>query len=304
MLYLISEILFSLMFVGAAGFAIGWWLRAGRAHGASAGAGVGDDREGQLDRAKADVAKLEAKLRELAPQSMVLDARVAELTAARGELEAALVEAQSQLGAMERELFARDASLAVLRERGEKLRAEAQAADGLTAELAAEREARGISAAELEALQAEHADCDFAFSALRDQIVALRRRVSEVESGVAPKARLAVAKKNGTTGTASGVASIGAARPTAAEAVRPTTLLDAPTRLPDDLKWITGLGFRLERKLNDLGVYYFQQIANLTPDEAAWIDAQLDGFRGNIHRDRWIEQAADLIERHQHLKDY
>jgi predicted flap endonuclease-1-like 5' DNA nuclease len=55
-----------------------------------------------------------------------------------------------------------------------------------------------------------------------------------------------------------------------------------------------GVGPKLAERLNALGVTSFAQIAALTPEQAAALDAQLGTFQGRIHRDRWIEQAGFL----------
>lgn len=62
----------------------------------------------------------------------------------------------------------------------------------------------------------------------------------------------------------------------------------------DDLTRMKGVGPKLAQRLNGLGVTRFEQIASLTPDEAAALDAQLGDFQGRMARDRWIEQARYL----------
>jgi NADH-quinone oxidoreductase subunit E len=62
---------------------------------------------------------------------------------------------------------------------------------------------------------------------------------------------------------------------------------------PDDLKAISGIGPKLEKVLNDLGVWTYVQIATWEKREVAWLDDYL-GFRGRIDRDAWIEQARAL----------
>ena len=52
----------------------------------------------------------------------------------------------------------------------------------------------------------------------------------------------------------------------------------------------------LEALLHRLGVYHFGQIADWTPAEVAWIDENLEGFRGRATRDGWVEQARQLAE--------
>ncbi len=46
--------------------------------------------------------------------------------------------------------------------------------------------------------------------------------------------------------------------------------------------------------LNDMGFYHFDQIAAWTADEVAWVNANLQGFKGRVTRDNWVEQAKIL----------
>ena len=62
---------------------------------------------------------------------------------------------------------------------------------------------------------------------------------------------------------------------------------------PDDLKAISGIGPKLEKVLNDLGVWTYAQVAGWGKEEVAWVDDYLS-FSGRIGRDKWIEQAAAL----------
>ena len=64
----------------------------------------------------------------------------------------------------------------------------------------------------------------------------------------------------------------------------------------DDLKKIKGVGPKLEQMLNGMGFYHFDQIAQWGPEEVAWVDQNLEGFKGRVSRDNWVEQAARLAE--------
>lgn len=73
------------------------------------------------------------------------------------------------------------------------------------------------------------------------------------------------------------------------------TLLTAPRDgKGDDLGLIWGVADKLAEKLNALGIWHFDQIANWTPANVAWFEAQMDGFKGRIDRDKWIEQCQKL----------
>lgn len=62
----------------------------------------------------------------------------------------------------------------------------------------------------------------------------------------------------------------------------------------DDLKRIKGVGPKLEKLLNSLGVISFSQIAAWDDDEIERMDAQLGVFAGRIRRDDWPTQARYL----------
>jgi NADH-quinone oxidoreductase subunit E len=73
--------------------------------------------------------------------------------------------------------------------------------------------------------------------------------------------------------------------------------LEAPRDgLADNLKLIKGVGPKLEALLHRLGYYHFEQIAAWTPAEVAWVDENLEEFRGRVTREGWVEQARQLGE--------
>jgi predicted flap endonuclease-1-like 5' DNA nuclease len=63
---------------------------------------------------------------------------------------------------------------------------------------------------------------------------------------------------------------------------------------PDNLQTLKGVGGKLAAKLNDNGITRFDQLASLTTEQAAALDARMDQFKGRIARDRLIEQAGYL----------
>lgn len=76
--------------------------------------------------------------------------------------------------------------------------------------------------------------------------------------------------------------------------VRPAGLTEPKGGKPDDLKLILGIGPRLEALCHRLGFFHFDQIANWTEGEIAWVDANLEGFKGRVTRDKWVAQAKVL----------
>ena len=63
----------------------------------------------------------------------------------------------------------------------------------------------------------------------------------------------------------------------------------------DDLKKISGIGPRLEKVLNGMGIKSFAEIAKWTEAEMLEIDDKL-GLENRIIRDDWASQAKALLE--------
>jgi len=76
------------------------------------------------------------------------------------------------------------------------------------------------------------------------------------------------------------------------EDFRQPKAMDKPAK-PSDLKAISGIGPKLEKVLNGLGIWTYAQIAVWSPQEIAWVDDYLS-FNGRIGRDEWTAQAAVL----------
>ncbi|KCZ90655.1 hypothetical protein [Hyphomonas johnsonii] len=71
-------------------------------------------------------------------------------------------------------------------------------------------------------------------------------------------------------------------------------LVEAAFGDADDLEKIIGVGPMLGELLNEIGVYYFWQIAEWTPEDVKWVDSKLMHFKGRIQRDNWVGQAQKL----------
>jgi len=63
----------------------------------------------------------------------------------------------------------------------------------------------------------------------------------------------------------------------------------------DDLKRIKGIGKVYEKRLNDIGVFTFAQIAKLKDGGIEAIEA-ITGFPGRVKRENWVGQAKTLDE--------
>ncbi len=67
-----------------------------------------------------------------------------------------------------------------------------------------------------------------------------------------------------------------------------------PKGEPDDLKLIAGVTPELEKKLNKLGVFKFEQIANFSDEEITAVDEALQ-LDGAIENEDWVAKAVALM---------
>jgi small subunit ribosomal protein S2 len=67
--------------------------------------------------------------------------------------------------------------------------------------------------------------------------------------------------------------------------------LSGPRGVADDLKKLTGVSPAIEKQLNDLGIFHFQQIAELSPTAARNVGEEV-GLPGRV--EGWIAKAKEL----------
>jgi len=96
------------------------------------------------------------------------------------------------------------------------------------------------------------------------------------------------------------ISATGAKKPAAKKAATPKAEAKAKPAAPkakatekDDLKKISGVGPKLEEKLNALGITTFSEIAKFTKKRIEEVDTELN-FKGRIERDDWKSQAKIL----------
>ncbi|MBV1868100.1 MAG: NADH-quinone oxidoreductase subunit NuoE [Marinosulfonomonas sp.] len=102
-------------------------------------------------------------------------------------------------------------------------------------------------------------------------------------------------------------ATMKAAKPAAAKPGKPAANAAGKQKKPrvmkaprkngaDDLKMIKGVGPKLEKLLHSLGFYHYDQISKWDAREVAWVDENLEGFKGRVSRDGWVKQAMILAK--------
>jgi predicted flap endonuclease-1-like 5' DNA nuclease len=118
---------------------------------------------------------------------------------------------------------------------------------------------------------------------------------------------LAVSAAAGLTAAAalSGVSAAKDAKPSApvvsavdnspsAVGVKPQLLSSPRNGRKDDLSLIWGVAEKLEARMNRMGIWHFDQIASWSPDHIKWFEHEVEGFKGRLERDKWVEQCKKL----------
>jgi predicted flap endonuclease-1-like 5' DNA nuclease len=111
----------------------------------------------------------------------------------------------------------------------------------------------------------------------------------------AAAAKPKAAPKPKAAGAATARAAKPAAKPKPASPAGPERLKAARKGKADDLKEIEGIGPAMEKLVNSLGFYHFDQIAGWSDADVALVDAEMKSFRGRITRDKWVSQAKIIV---------
>ena len=130
----------------------------------------------------------------------------------------------------------------------------------------------------------------------REEPLPVLRGEGEPDRSETPPVAKTLARPEGTDLAAEGGAGPVETGEAPSDEDRPALLAEARGGQADDLKRIKGIGPKLEALLNRLGVHHLDQIAGWSAREVAWVDYHLEGFKGRIERDGWVEQARALTD--------
>ncbi len=145
----------------------------------------------------------------------------------------------------------------------------------------------------------------------RHDLVAVENRLTAIEYGLAAMHHMLRSRAEGADGRAA--PGLHVVREVAAAAAPPRPVRDSdPINVarraddkanllsepafgaPDNLELIEGVGPMLASLLHEIGVFYFWQVAEWTPEEIDWVESKLKHFRGRIRRDDWVGHARTL----------
>merc|ERR1712107_837423 len=65
----------------------------------------------------------------------------------------------------------------------------------------------------------------------------------------------------------------------------------------DDLTKIKGIGPFINRRVNKIGIYTFDQVAKMTPDIEEDVNKAIIYFPGRVRRDDWAGQAKEFAKK-------
>ncbi|MDP3493185.1 MAG: hypothetical protein Q8R82_08720 [Hyphomonadaceae bacterium] len=145
----------------------------------------------------------------------------------------------------------------------------------------------------------------------RHDLVAVENRLTAIEYGLAAVHHMLRSRADGAEARVAPSLQVVRETPAPVAPVRPTRdsdpinaarrtddranlLASAAFGAGDDLELIDGVGPMLASLLNEVGVFYFWQVAEWTPEEIDWVESKLKHFRGRIRRDDWVGHARTL----------
>ncbi len=308
--YAVSEIVWWMLVSGLLGLAIGWLL-----HRVFGGSNKAKEIEAKYEQKKERYAELSQELADLKTMAAEMkhdlqaksekietaEGRVSELEGSLASVRTELDSATSKAGALETNLADMTGELESATSRASAMEAKVGDASDVS-KLVTDLESRlAAKTSELADLRASHAGCEVAMEESKGRIAGLESRVSELKADLAAGAGVVAA----TVGEAS--SNLQAFAASEAEdnevlqgvdwAQGETTLGTADISHADDLRAINGIGPKLARTLNGLGIGSWEQLAALDEDDVSRLEEALEEFPGRITRDEWVSQAADLVRR-------
>ena len=169
-------------------------------------------------------------------------------------------------------------------------------------ELETEKAALVVAASnstDLVALQSSHDEAAERMKVLESENKNLRARLEELESGIneTPVGNDifgAMPDKTDVDKGESMTLSAVAARDKVTVAIG-KKIPAATAAQKDDLTQIKGIGSFLEKKLNALGIYTYEQVSQFDADMIENVTTAIEFFPGRIERDDWVGQAAVLL---------
>lgn len=125
------------------------------------------------------------------------------------------------------------------------------------------------------------------------RVAALEEKLAGLQRAAPAAGEPAPAAAPAPEATAAAAASISGEPSEEARKTLPPKAAARPAGSADDLTRIKGIGPVIARKLEGMGITTYRQLAELSPEEIAKVNAAIE-FPGRVERERWVEQARSF----------
>jgi len=169
------------------------------------------------------------------------------------------------------------------------------AAGNATTDTSAAAPVTSISVGQIKKLQNEIAEKDQKIAALQKK-ANTKKGTKSKSKAAKPKSKKAAPKKQSNGKQSNGKQSNGKKSSGKASWQQGKTKLGTPgSNHKDDLTVINGIGPKIQKVLNRLGIKSYEQLATLRAAEVKLVDEALVDFSGRIKRDEWVPQAKVIM---------
>jgi len=153
--------------------------------------------------------------------------------------------------------------------------------EDLRTRLTANQENLARTQVDLEVLTREHQRLESEWTVSKDQL-----RVCQAEKGQMRAELQALRESVGTEEAPS---------PSGTDTSLSARLPKSVAGEKDDLKRISGVGPAIEKRLNALGIFTYEQVSRFDEHLVEQVNQAIEFFPGRIARDNWVGQAAELM---------
>ncbi len=289
-----------------AGFAIGWLVRGLRASRERRAINKGwqeqaGEQKQEIDRLTGQNAYLMQQIKQHRSESTAAKKRARELAESFQEANIRRKDLRRRIrsirGDLEKVVAERDELQVSLETRGGKPRA-SRDKDGKIFQLSRELESWQ---AKLPPLLERYRERDAEACRLADELADARQRIDELETAADSDISVVEPVQHPgilTDGRDASNDTIDTVRPDFEPLARDARAgPEAAGGLRDNLQLIRGVGPAIEKTLNEMGIFRYRQIANMSDYDIDRVATRLKGFHSRIYREDWIGQARDLDAR-------
>jgi predicted flap endonuclease-1-like 5' DNA nuclease len=169
----------------------------------------------------------------------------------------------------------------------------------------AENRAQASSAAAVQEYKGKLSSLESELASSKQDLAMLREHKQTIEAFKSKLALLQAGATKPAKPTPAKAAKKKAEKTTQVAAKKPKAGLNAPSKglniaaatVKDDLQVVKGIGPVMEKKLNEFGVYSYEQLGRLKAADIETLATTLGSFPDRISRDEWVKQSKKLFKK-------